>query len=63
MKKAETGRRKRTYPVITYLVGLFAMVIALVVLSYLMGLRDRQELTTDGGFAAVAEQYVVTETD
>ena len=41
----QTGKRtKKQYPLLPYLIGLFVMVVVLVVLSYLMQLRNRQEL-------------------
>lgn len=44
MKKAENKRAKRAYPLMPYLVGLFITVVALVLLSYLVQLRNKQEL-------------------
>ena len=35
---------RKAYPVLPYLIGLFVTVIALVLLSYLVQLRNRQEL-------------------
>lgn len=41
-----TGKKKqkKQYPLLPYLIGLFVMVVVLVVLSYLMQLRNKQEL-------------------
>lgn len=44
MKKSEEKRMRKAYPVLPYLIGLFVTVIALVLLSYLVQLRNRQEL-------------------
>ena len=44
MKKAENRETKKGYPILPYLIGLFITVIALVVLSYLMQMRNKQEL-------------------
>lgn len=35
---------RKAYPILPYLIGLFVTVIALVLLSYLVQLRNRQEL-------------------
>lgn len=43
-KKQTPGGAKKPYPLLPYLIGLFVMVVALVVLSYLMQLRNKQEL-------------------
>ena len=44
MKKAENIEKKKVYPLLPYLVGLFITVVFLVVLSYLVELRNNQEL-------------------
>lgn len=44
MKKIEKKETKKAYPLLPYLIGLFITVIALVVLSYLMDMRNKQEL-------------------
>ena len=44
MKKIEKTETKKGYPIMPYLIGLFITVIALVVLSYLMQMRNKQEL-------------------
>jgi hypothetical protein len=44
VKKPEEKRTRRAYPVLPYLIGLFVTVVALVLLSYLVQLRNRQEL-------------------
>lgn len=44
MKKANETEKKKGYPIMPYLIGLFITVIALVVLSYLMQMRNKQEL-------------------
>ena len=44
MKKPESRATKKAYPVMPYLIGLFATVIVLVLLSYLVGLRNKDEL-------------------
>jgi hypothetical protein len=46
MKKPESRATKRAYPVMPYLIGLFVTVIVLVLLSYLVGLRNKDELHT-----------------
>ena len=43
-KKQPSDGAKQPYPLLPYLIGLFVMVVALVVLSYLMQLRNKQEL-------------------
>lgn len=58
-KKQPPEGTKKSYPLRPYLVGLFVMVVALVVLSYLMKLRNKQELTTPTSPSA----YAATETD
>lgn len=44
MKKIENNRKKTSYPLMPYLIGLFITVVVLVVLSYLVQLRNNQEL-------------------
>ncbi|NLH00680.1 MAG: hypothetical protein GX488_02050 [Clostridiales bacterium] len=44
MKKAVQEKKKKAYPILPYLISLFVIVVALVLLSYLMQLRNRQEL-------------------
>lgn len=44
MKKTENKGTKRAYPLTPYLIGLFVTVIVLVLFSYLVQLRNRQEL-------------------
>lgn len=44
MKKTENKERKKAYPLLPYLIGLFVTVIVLVLLSYLVELRNNQEL-------------------
>ncbi|PKM72338.1 MAG: hypothetical protein CVU91_10080 [Firmicutes bacterium HGW-Firmicutes-16] len=46
MKKPESRATKRAYPVMPYLIGLFVTVIVLVLLSYLVELRNKDELGT-----------------
>jgi hypothetical protein len=46
MKRPENKSTKKPYPIMPYLVGLFVTVIVLVLLSYLVGLRNRDELHT-----------------
>ena len=62
MKKAGNGESKKGYPILPYLIGLFITVIALVVLSYLMQMRNKQELVnnTDQNFSIIAD-YVEVE--
>ena len=43
-EKQPKTKQKKPYPLLPYLIGLFVMVVALVVLSYLMQLRNKQEL-------------------
>ena len=52
----ENNGQKKPYPLLPYLIGLFVMVVVLVVLSYLMQLRNKQELTP------TSASYTVTET-
>jgi len=58
-KKQPSEGTKKPYPLLPYLIGLFVMVVALVVLSYLMQLRNKQELNIPTSPSACA----VTETD
>ena len=44
MKRVENKRKKAAYPLMPYLIGLFVTVVVLVVLSYLVQLRNKQEL-------------------
>ncbi len=44
MKKPESRAKKKPYPVMPYLIGLFVTVIVLVLLSYLVELRNKDEL-------------------
>lgn len=44
MKKADEKKTGK-YPILPYLIGLFITVIVLVVLSYLIELRNNQELS------------------
>ena len=44
MKRIENKRKKSAYPLMPYLIGLFVTVVVLVVLSYLVQLRNKQEL-------------------
>ena len=44
MKQTENKDKKKIYPVLPYLIGLFITVVVLVVLSYLVELRNNQEL-------------------
>ena len=53
----ENNGQKKPYPLLPYLIGLFVMVVVLVVLSYLMQLRNKQELVTP-----TSASYTVTET-
>ncbi|MGI5979090.1 MAG: hypothetical protein ACOX66_06265 [Oscillospiraceae bacterium] len=57
--KAPEDHAKKPYPLLPYLIGLFVMVVVLVVLSYLMQLRNRQELAVPLADSAVLP---VTET-
>ena len=45
MKRAENKEKKKAYPLMPYLIGLFVTVVVLVVLSYLVQLRNNQELS------------------
>jgi len=56
-EKQPKTKQKKPYPLLPYLIGLFVMVVALVVLSYLMQLRNKQELT-----APKTSAYTVTQT-
>ena len=47
MKRPENNGTKRAYPIMPYLIGLFVTVIVLVLFSYLMQLRNKQELSTN----------------
>lgn len=44
MKKAENKEKKKAYPLMPYLIGLFITVVVLVLLSYLVQRRNNQEL-------------------
>lgn len=44
MKKAENKEKKKAYPLMPYLIGLFVTVVVLVLLSYLVQLRNKEEL-------------------
>lgn len=44
MKKMENKETKKGYPIMPYIIGLFVTVIVLVLLSYLVQLRNRNEL-------------------
>lgn len=44
MKRVENKRTGKAYPLMPYLIGLFVTVIVLVLLSYLVQLRNRDEL-------------------
>lgn len=43
MKRAEDKDKKKAYPLMPYLIGLFITVVVLVVLSYLVQLRNTRE--------------------
>jgi len=45
MKKPESRATKKAYPVMPYLIGLFVTVIILVLLSYLVELRNKDQLS------------------
>jgi len=45
VKRAENKEKKKAYPLMPYLIGLFVTVVVLVVLSYLVQLRNNQELS------------------
>ena len=59
MKKREKTETKKGYPIMPYLVGLFITVIALVVLSYLMQMRNKQELTNYINDSFLNYEYLV----
>ena len=44
MKRTENKSTKRAYPLLPYLIGLFVTVVVLVLFSYLVQLRNKQEL-------------------
>ena len=46
MKRAENKSTGKAYPLMPYLIGLFVTVIILVLLSYMVQLRNRDELCT-----------------
>ena len=46
MKKAENKETKKAYPLMPYLIGLFITVVVLVLFSYLVQLRNKQELSS-----------------
>ncbi|MEA4895312.1 MAG: hypothetical protein VB064_08615 [Oscillospiraceae bacterium] len=60
MKKPTSRVTKKAYPVIPYLVGLFITVIVLVLLSYLVGLRNKNELLTYETPQSFITEYVNT---
>lgn len=43
MKRAENKEKKKAYPLMPYLIGLFITVVVLVVLSYLVQQRNNRE--------------------
>lgn len=43
MKRAEDKEKKKPYPLMPYLIGLFITVVVLVVLSYLVQQRNNRE--------------------
>ena len=47
MKRVENRSKNKAYPLMPYLIGLFVTVIVLVLLSYLVQLRNRGELCTN----------------
>ena|GEM_PF-3802136 len=48
MKRTENKGAKRAYPLMPYLIGLFVTVVVLVLFSYLVQLRNKQELQLCG---------------
>jgi len=44
VKKSENKEKKKAYPLMPYLIGLFVTVVVLVLLSYLVQLRNKAEL-------------------
>lgn len=61
MKKLSDKETKKGYPVMPYLVGLFITVIILVLLSYLVQLRNRNELNTFNEPQTAMSESFVTE--
>ncbi|MBP8639454.1 MAG: hypothetical protein KBI01_00930 [Oscillospiraceae bacterium] len=55
MKQTENKEKKKTYPLLPYLIGLFITVIVIVLLSYLVELRNNREL------ASYTPQFSITE--
>lgn len=43
MKRAEDKEKRKAYPLMPYLIGLFITVVVLVVLSYLVQQRNNRE--------------------
>ena len=57
MKKTERNEVKKAYPVPPYLIGLFVMVVTLVLLSYFVQLRNKQELIDQDENMVYAAEY------
>ncbi|MGI5986269.1 MAG: hypothetical protein GXY01_03220 [Clostridiales bacterium] len=57
MKKTERNEVKKAYPVLPYLIGLFVMVVTLVLLSYFVQLRNKQELIDQDENMVYAAEY------
>ncbi len=55
MKRAENSEKKKTYPLMPYLIGLFITVVVLVVLSYLVHLRNNPEISYNNPENYIAE--------
>lgn len=52
-ENAKSAERKRKYPLMPYLLGMLALVVAIVLLSYLAQNRNYQEISSDEGDAFV----------
>lgn len=55
MKRAEDKEKKKAYPLMPYLIGLFITVVVLVVLSYLVQLRNTREQSVYTPLSCISE--------
>ncbi len=61
MKRTDNKGKKAGYPLTPYLVGLFITVVVLVLLSYLVQLRNKQELNLSVPSDYYISQSIVAE--
>lgn len=55
MKRAENKEKKKAYPLMPYLIGLFITVVVLVVLSYLVQQRNNREQSVYTPLSCITE--------